>query len=202
MGCNASFITLFSKKDNLLNLNEFRHISLVRCVYKIIFKILATNIKKVLPSVINLNQSAFLGSRGLLDSILVANETVDYLKKEKKGGILVKVDFEKAYDSVDWKFLFYMLKRLGFNGKWIKWIKACMKSAMVSVLVNGSPMEEFKPKRGLRQGDPLAPFLFIIVVKGLSGLVREAKKANLLSGVEVGRERVQVELLQFANIQY
>ena len=198
-GCNASFITLVPKKDNPSNLNEFRPIFLVGSVYKIISKILANRIKKVFPSVIDLNQAAFLGGRGILDSILVANETVDYLKKEKKSGILVKVDFEKTYYSVDWKFLYYMMKRLGFNGKWIKWIKACMESATVLVLVNGSPTEEFRPKRGLRQGDPLAPFLFIIVAEGLSGLVWEAKKANLFSGVEVGRERVQVDLLQFAD---
>jgi len=92
------------------------------------------------------NQSAFLSGRGMLDSILVANETVDYLKKEKKSGVFVKVDFEKAYDSVDWKFLYYMMGRLGFNYKWIKWIKACMELATVSILVNGSPTEEFKPK--------------------------------------------------------
>jgi len=63
---------------------------------------------------------------------------------------LVKVDFEKAYDSVNWKFLYYMLGRLGFKVKWINWIKACLESASVSVLVYCSPMEEFKPKRGLR----------------------------------------------------
>jgi len=147
-------------------------------VYKILSKILANRLKKVLPTVIDVNQSAFLDGRGMLDSILVANETVDYLKKEKESGVFVKVDFEKAYDSVDWKFLYYMLGRLGFNNTWIKWIKAYIESTTVFILVNGSPTEEFKPKRGLRQGDPLAPFLFIIVVEGLSGLVREAKKSG------------------------
>jgi len=73
-----------------------------------------------------------------LDSILVANETVDYLKKEKESGVIVKVNFEKAYDSVDWKFLYYMLGRLGFNCKWIKWVKAYMESATISILVNGA----------------------------------------------------------------
>jgi len=126
----------------------------------------------------------------MLDNILVANETVDYLKKEKKSGVIVKVDFEKAYDSVDWKFLYYMLGRLGFNCKWIKWIKACLESATISVLVNGSPKKEFKPKRGLRQGDPLASFLFLIVVEGLAGLVREAKRAGLFKRVEVGPQGV------------
>jgi len=137
---------LVPKKDNTSNLNEFRPISLVNCTYKILSKILVNRLKKVLPSVIDVNQSAFLSGRGMLDSILVANETVDYLKKEKKSGVFVKVDFEKAYDSVDWKFLYYMMGRLGFNYKWIKWIKACMELATVSILVNGSPTEEFKPK--------------------------------------------------------
>jgi len=84
------------------------------------FKILANTLKKVLPSVIDVNHFVFLWGRGMLDSSLVANEVVDYLKKEKKSGVFVKVDFEKTYDSVDWKFLYYMLGRLGFNYKWIK----------------------------------------------------------------------------------
>ena len=164
-GCNASFIALVPKKVNPSNLNEFRPISLVGCVYKILSKVLANRLKKVLSSVIDFNQSAFLGGRGLLDSVLVANEMVDYLKKAKKSGVFVKVDFEKTYDSVDWKFVYYMMGRLGFNCKWIRWIRACLESATVSVLVNGSPTEEFKPKRGLRQGDSLTPFLFLIVVE-------------------------------------
>jgi len=100
-GCNASFIALVLKKDNPSNLNEFRPISLVGCVYKILSKVLTNRLKKVLSSVRDLNQSTFLGGRGLLASILVTNEMVDYLKKEKKSGVFVKVDFEKAYDSVD-----------------------------------------------------------------------------------------------------
>jgi len=74
-----------------------------------------------------------------------------------------------------------------------------MESATISILVNGSPTEEFKSKRGLRQGDPLAPFLFLIVAEGLTGLVREAKRAGLFKGVEVGPQRVHVDLLQFAD---
>jgi len=198
-GYNASFITLVPKKANPSELNEFRLISLVGCIYKILSKVLANRLRKVLPSVIDVNQSAFLEGRGLLDSVLVANETVDFLKKEKKSGLMVKVDFEKAYDSVNWKFLFYMIGRLGFNPIWIKWIKACLELASVSVLVNGSPKEEFKPKRGLRQGDPLAPFLFLIVAEGLTGLMRNARSVGRFKGVKVGSQRVQVDLLQFAD---
>jgi len=126
-GCNASFITLVPKKVNSSNLKDFRPISLVGGVYKILSKIVTNRLKKVLPSVINVNQSAFLGERGMSDNILIANETVDYLKKQKKSCVFVKVDFEKSYDSVDWEFLYYMLGRLGFNSNWIKWIKVCME---------------------------------------------------------------------------
>jgi len=86
------------------------------------------------------------------------------------------------------------MDRLGFSLLWIEWIKACMESASVSVLVNGSPMEEFKPKRGLRQGDPLAPFLFLIVAEGLTGLMRNARSAGIFKGAEVGSQRMQVDV--------
>jgi len=113
--------------------------------------------------------------------------------------LCLKVDFEKAYDSVRWEFLYDMLHRMGFHCRWIKWVRGCLESATVSMLVNGSPTEEFKPSRGLRQGDPLAPFLFLVVAEGLAGLVREAVKANLLTGLKVGRKKIELSLLPFAD---
>ena len=187
------------KRDNPSTLNEYRPISLVGCVYKVISKLLANRLKRVLPNVIDKNQTAFLSGRGLLDSVLVANEIVDFLKKEKQKGVIVKVDYEKAYDSVDWDFLVYMLRRLGFKDKWIKWIKACLTSATISVLVNGSLTKEFRLRRGLRQGDPLAPFLFLIATEGLAGLVKETSRIGVLEGVRVGYNCVDVKLLQFAD---
>jgi len=155
--------------------------------------------KKVLPAVIDECQSAFFKDRGLLDSVVVANEVVEELKRGGRRGMCLKVDYEKAYDSVSWVFLLNMLQRLGFHRRWITWIKGCLESANVSVLVNGSPTSEFNVTRGLRQGDPLAPFLFIVVAKGLSGLVRQTIKANLLVGIKVGRKEVEASVLQFAN---
>ena len=100
-GCNASFITFVPKRDNPSTLNEYRPISLVCCVYKVIFKILANRLKRVLPKVIVKYQTAFLSGRSLLDSVLVANEIVDFLKKEKQKRVIAKVDYEKAYNLVD-----------------------------------------------------------------------------------------------------
>nr|KYP53426.1 Transposon TX1 uncharacterized [Cajanus cajan] len=184
-GTNSTFITLIPKVDDPQSLGDYRPISLVGCLYKILAKILANRLKKVLPSVIDDRQSAFLEGRNLLQSVVIANETLDEVKKEKKSCIFFKVDYEKAYDSVNWEFLLYMLRRLGFDPKWIQWIRACLESAHVSVLINGNPSEEFKMNRGLRQGDPLSPFLFTIVVEGLTGLMREASRKNLFTGVKV-----------------
>ena len=168
-------------------------------MYKIIAKVLAERIKNALPYVIDESQSAFLKGRGILDSILMANEVVEDLRRSERSGLCLKVDFEKAYDSVRWDFLYDMLQRMGFHNRWILWIKGCMESASVSVLVNGSPTEEFIPSRGLRQGDPLAPFLFLVVAEGLTGLVREAVKVDLLTGLKIGRKGTPVSLLQFAD---
>ena len=132
--------------------------------------------KRVLDKVIDPRQSAFLEGRGLLDSVLVANETLEEVKRKKKECVVFKVDYVKAYDSVSWEFIYYMLRRLGFNGKWIEWIKNCLESSSISVLVNGSPTTAFKPKKGLRQGDPLAPFLFLIMAEGLAEVVRQAEE--------------------------
>jgi len=198
-GCNASFFALIPKVRDPSKLEQYKPISLVGAMYKIIAKVLADRIKRVLPSVIDESQSAFLRGRGILDSVLLVNEVVEDLRRSGRSGLCLKVDFEKAYDSVRWEFLYDMLHKMGFHYTWIKWVRGCMESATVSVLVNGSPTEEFKPSRGLRQGDPLAPFLFLMVVEGLAELVREAMKANLLSGLKVGRKNIEMGLLQFAD---
>ena len=110
-----------------------------------------------------------------------------------------KVDFEKAYDFVSWSFLDYMLDRMGFNLTWRKWIKDCLQSATISILVNASPTKEFVPTRGLRQGDPLAPLLFNIVAEGLTGMMWVATAKNLYRSFMVGKHSQPVNILQYAD---
>jgi len=92
-----------------------------------------------------------------------------------------------------------MLRRLGFCELWIRWIKGCLESTTVFVLVNGSPTKEFLPKKGLCQGDPLAPFLCLIVAEGLAGVSRMAEEKKLIDSVEIGRDKVKVNMLQYAD---
>ena len=198
-GCNASFIALVPKVKDPTTIDQYRPISLVGAIYKIITKVMSNRIKTVLPMVIDENQSAFMQGRGLLESVLVANEVIEDVRRRRRRGVLLKVDFEKAYDSVRWSFLLDKLNRLGFLERWIKWVQGCLESATVSVLVNGCPTEEFRPTRGLWQGDPMAPFLFLVVAEGLAGLVRSASKENLLREVKVGRNEIECSMLQFAD---
>lgn len=152
-----------------------------------------------MPAVIGEAQSAFLGGRNILDRVLIANEIVDGWKKTKKRGLLFKIDFEKAYDSLNWEFLFSMLSSFGFGSKWISWMKKCLSSARTSILVNGSPTKEFSPQKGLRQGDPLSPFLFNLAAEGLNILLIRARELGLLKGVVFGANEIVVSHLQFAD---
>ena len=116
-GSNASLICLIPKNENPQQLEQFKPISLVGCLYKIISKALSLRMKKVISKLIDVKQSAFLEGRGLLDSVLVANEVLDEMKRRKKKCVFFKEDFEKAYDSVRWEFIYYMLEKGGFCGK-------------------------------------------------------------------------------------
>lgn len=197
-GVSSSFVALIPKNDNPQTISEYRPICLIGCIYKIISKLLALRLKKVLGGVISTCQSAFLPNRQILDGVVVVNEVVDLAKRANKSCFVLKVDFEKAYDYVSWSYLEYMFERMGFCEKWRVWMHACICSGSFSVLINGSPTKEVHVAKGLRQGDPLAPFLFLIAVEGLSALVSRASELGLYHGFKVGGEE-SIALLQYAD---
>ncbi|GKV25499.1 hypothetical protein SLEP1_g34934 [Rubroshorea leprosula] len=198
-GVNSSFIVLIPKVNSPQKIEEFRPISLVGVMYKLIAKLLARRLSSVLNGIIGENQMAFVGGRQLADSVVIANEIIDEAQKRKKKGFVFKADFEKTYDKVCWEFLDYMMLRLGFGQKWKNWINECLKTAEVSVLLNGSTTRQFKMQRGLRQGDPLSPFLFLIVAEGLNGIISSAASLGLFNGIEIGQCGMNVTHLQFAD---
>jgi hypothetical protein len=100
---------------------------------------------------------------------------------------------------VDWNFLEYMLHRFGFGAKWIRWIRACVFAGNLSILVNGSPTKEFNIQRGLKQGDPLAPFLFLLVAEGFGGVMKKAVEENLFKGFQIGGGGLSISHLQYAD---
>ena len=120
---NATFLVLIPKKQNVEDLKDLRPISLVGGLYKILAKVLANRIKRVLGKVISPVQSAFVEGRQILDAVLIANEVVDTIIRRKESGIVCKLDIEKAYDHLSWEFMFQVLDKMGFGKRWVSWVK-------------------------------------------------------------------------------
>jgi len=199
-GINATFIALIPKIDCPRRLNYFQPISLVGSLYKILAKLLSNRLKVVIGSVVSESQTAFVKDRKILDGILIANEVVDEARRCKKDLMLFKVDFEKANDSVDWGYLDVVMEQMSFPLLWRKWVRECVSTATASVLVNDSPTEEFQLFRGLRQGDPLSPFLFLLAAEGLNILKKAMVDSQLFEGYRVGAaSSVVLSHLQFAS---
>ncbi|GJT57077.1 RNA-directed DNA polymerase, eukaryota, reverse transcriptase zinc-binding domain protein [Tanacetum coccineum] len=197
-GGNSSFITLIPKVPNASMVKEFRPISLIGSLYKIIAKVLANRMVMVLNDLVNEIQSAFVADRQILDGPFMLNEIVQWCKSKKKQSMIFKVDFEKAYDSVRWDFIDDILRRFGFGEKWCMWIQSCLHSSRGSVLVNGSPTKEFQFYKGLKQGDPLSPFLFILVMESLHVSFQRVVEAGLFSGIKLAPS-LQISHLFYAD---
>ncbi|RVX19756.1 LINE-1 reverse transcriptase-like [Vitis vinifera] len=153
---NSTFIVLIPKKGGAEDLGDFRPISLVGSLYKLLAKVLANRLKKVLNKVVSGDQNAFVRGKQILDASLMANEVIDFWHKRKEKGLICKLDIEKAYDSINWKFLMKVLVKMGFGSRWLDWIWWCISTAKFSVMINGVPTGFFSNFKGLRQGDPLS----------------------------------------------
>nr|GEY02973.1 RNA-directed DNA polymerase, eukaryota, reverse transcriptase zinc-binding domain protein [Tanacetum cinerariifolium] len=130
-------------------------------------------------------QSPFISNRQILDGLFILNELLSWYKYNKLKAMVFKVDFEKAFDSIRCDYLDDLLKSFGLGDKWRGWISGCLKSAKGSVLVNGCPTSEFQFHRGLKQGDPLSPFLFILIMESLHLSLKKVMKAGLFTGISL-----------------
>ncbi|XP_042956310.1 uncharacterized protein LOC122292152 [Carya illinoinensis] len=201
-GVNETFITLIPKTKDPKRVPDFRPISLCNVIYKIVAKMLSNRLKIVLPDIISPNQSAFVPGRSITDNILVAYETLHTMStrmKGKSGYMALKLDMSKAYDRVEWSFLYSVMSRLGFHQNWISLVEKSISSVSFSILINGEPQASFKPSRGLRQGDPLSPYLFILCAEALSCMLHKAESVGSISSVPIGKGPQKVGHLFFAD---
>ncbi|KAK2383934.1 hypothetical protein QL285_071338 [Trifolium repens] len=199
---NDTNICLIPKCDNPTSMKELRPISLCNVLYKMVSKVLANRLKVCLDKCVGEEQSAFIEGRSILDNALIAIEVVHALKRKTKGAsgdLALKIDISKAYDRVDWGFMRGMLERLGFADRWIHWMMLCVSSVNYSILVNYEKVGPIVPGRGLRQGDPLSPYLFILVTEGLSTLIKKFVARGDIHGVKVCRGAPSVSHLLFAD---
>ena len=197
-----TYITLVLKINFPDDVTHFRPISLWNVIYKVISKILVNRLKPFMDELITPFQNAFIRGRSITDIILLAHEILDMLgkKKGRKNGFgVLKIDMSKAYDRVNWVFLKAVLVSMNFSSNWVNWILECVSTVHYTLLVNGSITQSFKPAKGLRQGDPLSPYLFLMCVNIMSLTLIKAENNKDIQGVKLGRNGVSFTHLFFAD---
>ncbi|XP_060968531.1 uncharacterized protein LOC133035965 [Cannabis sativa] len=182
-------------------IEQFRPISLCNFLYKVVAKIIANRLRPIMNDLVSPLQSAFIPGRWIAESSILTQEIVYKIRQKKgKGGLMaVKLDMLKAYDRMEWSFIERVLMANGFDSKVCHLIMACVRSVSYSVLLNGSPIKKIVPQRGLRQGDPLSPFLFLLCQEVLSKLLLKAESDGLVHGIKIASSAPPINHLMFAD---
>lgn len=169
-GINDTLICLIPKEEVPRNMSQFQPISLYNVIVKTVYKIIANKLKPFMIQLTEKYQSSFILGRSMIDNVIVAQELVHFLSKLKGsiGSFVLNVDLEKAYDRVDWSFLREVLKITEFKAEYCNIIVDCVTLASLSICYNSERFQPFKPSRGLCQGGPLSPYLFVLCMKVLS----------------------------------
>lgn len=199
---NRTCIVLIPKCENQLSMKDFRPISLCTVLYKILSKTMANRLKVILPSIISPNQSAFVPRRLITDNALVAFEIFHAMKRtgaSRDGVCALKLDMSKAYDRVEWCFQEQVMKKLGFCDEWINKVMGCIASVSFTFKVNGVVEGSLSPDRGLRQGDPISPYLFLLGADAFSTLLTKAAYEQRIHGVRICRGAPMISHLFFAD---
>ncbi|WZZ22713.1 hypothetical protein YC2023_124100 [Brassica napus] len=199
---NDTHIRLIPKITHPQKVSDYRPIALCNVYYKIYSKILTRRLQPLMEKLISENQSAFAPGRAIGDNVLITHEVLHYLKTskaEQRCAMAVKTDMSKAYDRLEWEFIALVLNRLGFHQNLINCIMHCINSVTYSFLINGLPRGKIVPSRGIRQGDPLSPYIFIMCSEVLSGLCNRAQGNGLLQGLRVARGSPRLTHLFFAD---
>jgi hypothetical protein len=180
---NYGVITLIPKGDDATVIQKFRPICLLQVLFKIVTKALTVRSEEFMPKVINSCQNAFMKGRFITDGVSFLQEILRETKFKKQHGVELKIDFEKAYDKVNWEFLFDCCRQKGFSERWLIWIKNAVTQGTLSVKVNDKVGPYFASYKGIRQGDPFAPSLFNLLVNNLSKLIHLAQQSGKILGL-------------------
>lgn len=180
---NYGLITLIPKLKEANNIKQYRPICLLNVDYKWFTKVLTMRLAKHADKIISPVQTTFIPGRFILEGIVMLHEVLHHLRVHRRQGIILKLDFEKAYDKVQWGFMMEVLEKKNFPVKWIGWMKQVIEGRRVGIIVIGQPGNFFRTYKGLRQGDPLSPLLFNLVGDTLSMMLDKAKGSGLIRGL-------------------
>jgi hypothetical protein len=180
---NATFLTLIPKEERVTHPKQFQPIALCNVIYKIITKVIVLRLKLVPPFIISKVQSGYVEGRKIMDSVILVHEVIHSLKSTRTPSMLIKLDLSKSFDRISWQYMCSLLEAFGFDTAWIAWIMQLTSSTFFSILVNGVPSQPFSPTRGIHQGDPLSPFLFVIMAKGLGRYINASVEDGSLKGL-------------------
>lgn len=198
---NKTLLALIPKVATPSLISEFRPISLCTIPYKILTKVLANRLKNSLPRLIGPYQSSFITGRSIMDNIVIAQELVHSMRKKKgQGGwIAIKVDLEKAFDRRRWDFINDTLLDAGIPQQMTALIMQCISSSSMQILWNGQPSSPFLPHHGIRQGDPLSPYIFVLCMERLSQSICHAVSSGTWKPIKLGRRGDPISHLFFAD---
>lgn len=146
---------------------------------------MSNRLKPLLPTLASVEQSRYVEGRKILNNIIQAHEVVHSLTRNRKVGMTMQLDIGKAYDKMNWTYIRKALTAFWFDHNWVRWVMALVTSSIFSILVNGSPSKTFIPSRGLTKGDPLSPFLFILMMEGLDRSIKHAKEVGKIKGLQL-----------------
>jgi hypothetical protein len=191
---NSAFITLLPKMHPTHYAKDYRPISLVQSFAKLITKVLANRLAGRLHEMVSTNQSAFVKKRFIEDNFMLVQQTTRFLHQQKQPRILFKLDISKAFDLVSWAFLLEVMRKMGFGMIWCDMISGLLATFSTQILMNGVPREFIAHQRGLRQGDPLSPILFILVMDILARLVQKSLEDGFLQPLSSRRLRHRISL--------
>ncbi|WVZ83247.1 hypothetical protein U9M48_030415 [Paspalum notatum var. saurae] len=180
---NDAYLVLLKKKPDAQEIRDYRPISLIHSVSKLLTKVLSVRLAPKLGRIISNNQSAFIKKRCIHDNYLTVQLICKWLHRRKVPSVFLKIDLARAFDSVVWSFLLELLEFFGFSSRWRDWVAALLTSSSTKLLINGRAGRRICHARGLRQGDPLSPMLFVIVMEALNGLISLAHNEGFLSRI-------------------